>query len=42
VLELREFSIACPTSAGTEITGTYEVDGLSSTGAFAGPEAAET
>jgi hypothetical protein len=36
VLELLELSIACPTPAGTEITGTYEVDGLSSTGAFAG------
>jgi hypothetical protein len=36
VLELRELSIACPTQAGTVITGTYEVDGLSSTGVFAG------
>jgi hypothetical protein len=36
VLELFELSTACPTQAGTEITGTYEVDGLSSTGVFAG------
>jgi hypothetical protein len=36
VLELRELSTACPSPTGTEITGTYEVDGLSSTGAFAG------
>ena len=36
MLELRELSIACPTQAGTVISGTYEVDGLSSTGVFAG------
>ena len=35
-LELFEFSAACPTQAGTVITGTYEVDGPSSTGVFAG------
>jgi hypothetical protein len=36
VLELFELSTACPTPAGTVITGIYEVDGLSSTGVFAG------
>jgi hypothetical protein len=36
VLILREMSIACPTASGPVITGTYEVDGLSSTGIFAG------
>jgi len=36
VLVLRELSIACPTPSGPVITGTYEVDGLSSTGNFAG------
>ncbi len=36
VLVLRELSIACPTASGPLITGTYEVDGLSSTGVFAG------
>jgi hypothetical protein len=36
VLVLRELSIACPTASGPVITGTYEVDGLSSTGIFAG------
>jgi len=36
VLILRELSIACPTASGPVITGTYEVDGLSSTGIFAG------
>ncbi len=36
VLELLELSTACPTPAGPVITGTYEVDGLSSTGVFAG------
>jgi len=36
VLLLRELSIACPTPSGPVITGTYEVDGLSSTGIFAG------
>jgi hypothetical protein len=37
VLVLRELSIGpCPTAAGPRITGTYEVDGLSSTGIFAG------
>ena len=35
-LILRELSIACPTGSGPVITGTYEVDGLSSTGIFAG------
>ena len=32
----RESSIACATASGPVITGTYEVDGLSSTGIFAG------
>ncbi len=36
VLVLREVSIRCPTASGPDITGTYEVDGLSSTGIFAG------
>jgi hypothetical protein len=36
VLVLREVSIRCPTGSGPDITGTYEVDGLSSTGIFAG------
>jgi hypothetical protein len=36
VLVLFELSIACPTASGPVITGTYEVDGLSSTGIFAG------
>jgi hypothetical protein len=36
VLLLRELSTACPTPTGPVITGTYEVDGLSSTGIFAG------
>jgi len=36
VLLLRESSNACPTPSGPVITGTYEVDGLSSTGIFAG------
>ena len=36
VLVLRESSIACPTASGPVITGTYEVDGLSSAGIFAG------
>jgi hypothetical protein len=36
VLVLRELAIRCPTESGPDITGTYEVDGLSSTGIFAG------
>jgi len=36
VLVLREVSIRCPTATGPDIMGTYEVDGLSSTGIFAG------
>jgi hypothetical protein len=36
VLVLREVGIRCPTESGPDITGTYEVDGLSSTGIFAG------
>jgi len=36
VLVLRELSSRCPTASGPDITGTYEVDGLSSTGIFAG------
>src|SRR6266498_2616391 len=36
VLVLRELAIRCPTESGPVITGTYEVDGLSSTGVFAG------
>src|SRR5687767_6409046 len=36
VLIVREVSIACPTASGHVITGTYEIDGLSSRGIFAG------
>jgi hypothetical protein len=36
VLVLRELSIACPTPSGPVIRGTYDVDGLSSKGIFAG------
>lgn len=36
VLVLREVGVRCPTASGPDITGTYEVDGLSSTGIFAG------
>ena len=36
VLVLRELAIRCPTDSGPDITGTYEVDGQSSTGIFAG------
>ena len=36
MLVLRELSIACPSPSGPVITGSYEVDGLSSTGIFAG------
>lgn len=36
VLLLHELSVACPSSSGPVITGTYEVDGVSSTGIFAG------
>jgi hypothetical protein len=36
VLVLRELSITCPTASGLVITGTFEVDGLSSSGVFAG------
>ena len=36
VLELFELGAACPTPTGPVITGTYEVDGVSSTGVFAG------
>jgi hypothetical protein len=35
-LIVREASIACPSPSGPVITGEYEVDGLSSTGIFAG------
>lgn len=35
VLVLRELSVACPGPSGPVITGTYEVDGASSTGVFA-------
>jgi hypothetical protein len=35
-LALRETGIKCPTPSGLVFTGTYEVDGLSSTGVFAG------
>jgi hypothetical protein len=38
VLMLRELSIACPTASGPVVTGTYKVDGLSSTGIFAGAQ----
>jgi hypothetical protein len=36
VLVLVEVSTACPTASGPVIRGTYTVDGLSSTGVFAG------
>lgn len=36
VLVLHEVGIRCSTESGPDITGTYEVDGLSSTGIFAG------
>ena len=36
VLVLYERSVACMTSTGPVITGTYRVDGRSSTGVFAG------
>lgn len=35
-LALRETGIKCPTPSGLVFTGTYEVDGLSSSGVFAG------
>jgi hypothetical protein len=35
-LALRETGIKCPTPSGLVFTGTYDVDGLSSTGVFAG------
>jgi hypothetical protein len=34
-LVLRELTIRCPTPSGPDIGGTYEVDGLSSSGIFA-------
>jgi hypothetical protein len=37
-LALRETGIKCPTASGLVFTGTYEVDGLSSTGVFAGAD----
>jgi hypothetical protein len=40
VLILHEVSIACSTASGPVITGTCEVDGLSSTGIFAGARGA--
>jgi hypothetical protein len=36
VLVLREVSIKCPNAPAPDLNGTYEVDGLSSTGIFAG------
>lgn len=36
VLVLYELSILCQTASGPQITGTYQVDGRSSTGIFAG------
>ena len=36
VLMVRELSTTCSTPSGLVISGTYEVDGLSSTGIFAG------
>ena len=36
VLVLREVGVRCPTASGPDITGSYEVGGLSSTGIFAG------
>jgi hypothetical protein len=38
VLVLFELSKACPSPTGPMINGTYEVDGLSSTGVFAGAD----
>jgi hypothetical protein len=38
VLVLFELSKACPTPTGPMITGPYGVDGLSSTGFFAGAD----
>jgi hypothetical protein len=38
ILALRETGIKCPTQSGLVFTGTYEVDGLSSTGVFAGAD----
>jgi hypothetical protein len=35
-LVVRELGSACPTSSGPVVSGTYEVDGASSTGIFAG------
>jgi hypothetical protein len=35
-LALREAGIKCPTPSGLVFTGTYQIDGLSSTGVFAG------
>jgi hypothetical protein len=36
LLVLHEVGIRCPIASGPDITGTYEVDGLSSMGMFAG------
>jgi hypothetical protein len=36
VLVVEELANACPTPSGTMITGTFQVDGLSSSGPFAG------
>ena len=36
VLVLREVAFVCQTASGPQATGTWEVDGASSTGAFAG------
>jgi hypothetical protein len=36
VLVVDELSILCQTASGPKITGTYQVDGRSSTGVFAG------
>jgi hypothetical protein len=37
-LAFRETGIKCPTPSGLVFTGTYQVDGLSSTGVFAGAD----
>jgi hypothetical protein len=36
VLVVRELGILCQTASGPKVTGTYQVDGRSSTGVFAG------
>lgn len=40
VLELHEAAMQCVTASGTQVTGTYRVDGQASTGIFAGARGA--